>query len=192
MPTSTRTDIESRTHHSLPQTCRSKTAGLVKLTTCTTKRGGDLFVVTLALCHTGGTPSRGTALEYALSMPRTALIPSLPAALRIARTRFKMTHTSNDLVTRTEIYKHTKHKSVSWKKNFPIGRCADLTRRSTATANLVAHIRTLHRCNLQDTCATMLVGSLPPEFTRLAQRAGNHGAFATPPTRKESTLTQID
>ena len=60
--------------------------------------------------------------------------------------------------------------------NFPIGRCADSTRRLKTVANLVAHIRTLQSGYLQYTCATTLVDFLPPEFTRLAKGAGNHGA----------------
>ena len=56
-------------------------------TTCTTERSGDLFVVTLVLCHIGGTPPRGPALESPLFMTKTASVASLPALLRIAWTR---------------------------------------------------------------------------------------------------------
>ncbi len=52
--------------HGNARTCQSQTAGLVMPTTCTTKRSGDLFVVTLVLCHIGGTPPRApmTKVEY--------------------------------------------------------------------------------------------------------------------------------
>ena len=59
--------------HGNSRTCGSHTAGLVKPTTCTTQRGGDLSVVTLVLRQLCGAP-RGPALEPALFMPRTALV----------------------------------------------------------------------------------------------------------------------
>ena len=111
--------------HGNPRTCRSQTAGLVMPTTCTTKRSGDLFVVTVVLCHIGGTPLRGPALESPLFMQRTALVAFCRSLGHVSQSRrpgqrtpmqentLTTTHTSNDLVTRTEVYKHTKHIRVS-------------------------------------------------------------------------------
>ena len=211
VPTSTGTEIESRFHHSLPRQRANMPISnrwLVKPTTSTTKHCGDLFVVTIVLCHIGGTPPRGPALESPLFMTRTASVAWLPAFLRIAWTRSKYGGLPEELRCKRPLWQP--HTHIEWRtdkngnlqtcktqigvmeKNFPIGRCADSTRRLTTVANLVAHIRTLQSGNLQHTCATTLVDSLPPEFTRVAQIAGNRGAWPTPPMREESTVTQID
>ena len=143
--------------HGNPRTCRSQTAGLVMPTTCTTKRSGDLFVVTVVLCHIGGTPSRGPALEYALFMARTALVAFCGSLGHVSQSRrpgqrtpmqentLTTTHTSNELVTRTEIHTHTKHKSVSWAKISQSGAVQtqrDVSKQKTTWWHAIARSKT--------------------------------------------------
>ena len=79
--------------------------------------------------------------------------------------------TSNHVLTRTDIHKHTERKSLdpSCKIFSQKGAVATTSWRLKNKANYVAHTLTLHRGNLQHTCATTLIVPLLLEFTRIAR-----------------------
>ena len=79
--------------------------------------------------------------------------------------------TSNHVLTRTDIHKHTERKSLdpSCKIFSQPDAAATTLWRLTKKANYVAHTLTLHRGNLQHTCATTLIVPLLLEFTRIAR-----------------------
>ena len=77
-----------------------------------------------------------------------------------------MTHTSNHVLSRTGIHKHTKQKSLS----SPTWRCGHHIVAPPNNNQLRARILALQRCNRQYKWATTLVVSLPLQFTRVARK----------------------
>ena len=81
-----------------------------------------------------------------------------------------MTHTSNHVLSRSEIHKHTKHKPLSCKRSAPTWRCGHHIVAPQNNSQLRARILALQRCSRQYKWATTLVVSLPPQFTRVGRK----------------------
>ena len=173
--------------HGNSRTSRSQAARLDVPTTCTTKRSGDLFVVTLILCQLAGTPPRGPALEFSLFMPRTALVAfcgslgHVPNHGGLARTPIR-----EKAPTITHIESRTDQNGNLQTLETPIarlgmhpGRCGDHivapqdksqlggTHGHAPTRESPIHIHTQQRQSFF--CL--------PEVSRIAKHVGNHGKW---------------
>ena len=144
-------------------------------------RCGDHIAATQSKSQLGGTHPHHPMenVQYTCALTRVVSLP--PKLSRIAKTvgnhggpakelqSGRIPHTSNHVLTRTEIHKNTKHKSLSCIKCSQPNAVATTSWRLKTVANFEAHIVAHQPGNLQYTWETLVV-SLPPESSRITRK----------------------